>query len=179
MHSQDLRAQGEEEGITEEEGMTEEEGLTEEEGVTEEEEMTKKCQEVEAQDLRSERTSSRKPNLTLDQRTFLLMQKNMNATHKEIVKRWSARFTRKPPDRRTVGRILKRARDENSIKSRSCNSGRKRTIRTQAFMEEVKRKLDEQSTAKPNELVDRGNNNQFNLKRQSFYNVMKEIGYRP
>ena len=40
MHSQDLRAQGEEEGMTEEEGVTEE------------------CQEVEAQDIRSERRFS-------------------------------------------------------------------------------------------------------------------------
>ena len=47
------------------------------------------------------------------------------------------------------------------------------------MIEEVKRKLDEQSFANPNEPVDRGNNNQWNLKRQSFFNIMKIIGYRP
>ena len=36
------------------------------------------------------------------------------------------------------------------------------------MIEEVKRKLDEQSFANPNEPVDRGNNNQWNLKKAVF-----------
>ena len=107
------------------------------------------------------------------------MQKSLNTKYPDIVQRWSARFTRRPPSRSTVKKILKRAREENSIQSRKHNSGRKRTVRTPAIIEEVKRRIDEKSAAKPNALVDRGNNNQFNIKRASFYRIMKDIGYRP
>ena len=121
MQSQDTRGQCGEEGMTEE---GEEEGMAEEEGMVEE------CEDQEAGGER------RSTDLTLDQKTFLIMQKSSKATHNDIVRRWSDRFTRKPPSRRTVWRVLKRARVDNSIKSRKCNSGRKRTVRTKAMIEE-------------------------------------------
>ena len=136
-------------------------------------------EELEAQDPGVERRSAGQTDLTLDQKTFLITQKSLKATYKDIVRRWPDRFTREPPTMRTVFRVLKRAREENSIKSRKCNSGRKRTVRTKAMIEEVKRRLDEKSSAKPNESVDRGNNNQWKLKQTSFYNIMKDIGYHP
>ena len=45
----------------------------------------------------------------------------------------------------------KKLREGNSIKSRKHNSGRKKTVTTPAMIEEGKRKLDEQSSAKPND----------------------------
>ena len=130
--SLDLRAQWVEEGLTEE--CEEEERLEEEEEVEVE-------VEVEAIDSGSEWRSS--ADLTLDQKTFLIMQKSLNTKYPDIVQRWSARFTRRPPSRSTVKKILKRAREENSIQSRKHNSGRKRTVRTPAIIEEVKRRIDE------------------------------------
>ena len=98
--SQDLRAQCEEEGMTEE------------------------CEEeVEALESGSDRRSSGKTDLTLDQKTFLIIQKSVNAKYPYIVKAWSARFTRRPPARSTVKRVLKRAREDNSIQSRKSKSG--------------------------------------------------------
>ena len=90
----------------------------------EEEGRTRDCEEVEAQDPGSESGSvgklnhSRPSELTPDQKTFLILQKSEGASHKEIVKKWSVAFTRDPPSRRTVERVVKRAREENSSLSR-------------------------------------------------------------
>ena len=86
--SQDLRAQCEEEGLTEE---------FKEKGMTEELEEEAEEEEVEALNPGSDRRSSERTDLTLDQKTFLIMQKSLNAKYPDIVKRWSARFTRRPP----------------------------------------------------------------------------------
>ena len=43
-------------------------------------------------------------------KTFLLVQKSLNATYKDMVRRWPDRFTREPPFSFTVLRIFKRAR---------------------------------------------------------------------
>ena len=57
MPSQDLAAEGEEEG------------------------RTRDCEDVEAQDLGTERTSSVKPELTSDQKTFLIMKRSEGASN--------------------------------------------------------------------------------------------------
>ena len=56
------------------------------------------------------RVTAGRPDLTEDQKTFLLVQKSLNATYKDMVRRWPDRFTREPPFSFTVLRILKRAR---------------------------------------------------------------------
>ena len=151
----------------------------------EEEGRTRDCEEVEAQDPGSESgsvgklTHSRPSELTPDQKTFLILQKSEGASHKEIVKKWSVAFTRDPPSRRTVERVVKRAREENSILSRKYKRGRKRSVRSKAMIEEVRRALVEESEAAPNMNVNRGRKNQWNLNRQTFYNIMKDIGFRP
>ena len=121
----------------EEEGMMEEgeEECEEEEDdeigdeECEEEGMVEEGEEVEAQDPRGERRSAGIPNLTKDQKIFLIMQKSVNATYKEIVKRWTDRFSRKPPSRSSVKRNLKRAREENTIKTKNHNSGQRKLSR--------------------------------------------------
>ena len=151
----------------------------------EEEGRTRDCEEVEAQDPGSESGSvgklnhSRPSELTPDQKTFLILQKSEGASHKEIVKKWSVAFTRDPPSRRTVERVVKRAREENSILPRKYKHGRKRSVRSKAMIEEVRRALVEESEAAPNMNVNRGRKNQWNLNRQTFYNIMKDIGFRP
>ena len=115
----------------------------EEEGLTVEGEEEGMVEELEAQDPGVERRSAGQTDLTLDQKTFLITQKSLKATYKDIVRRWPDRFTREPPNRSTLSRVLNRAREENSIISRKCYSGRKRTVRTKAMVEEVKRRLDE------------------------------------
>ena len=108
-----------------------EEGMMQEE--CEEEEEVEECEEceeeVEARDPRGERRSAGSPDLTEDQKTFLLVQKSVNATYKEIVKRWTDRFSRKPPSRSSVKRNLKRAREENTIKTKNHNSGQRKLSR--------------------------------------------------
>ena len=93
VQSQDTRGQCGEEGMTEEaeeEGMVEE-GIAEEAEEAEEEGMGEECEDQEAGGER------RSTDLTLDPKSFLIMQKSLKATHNDIVRRWSDRFTRKPP----------------------------------------------------------------------------------
>ena len=137
------------------------------------------CEEVEAQEPGTERSSVVKPELTSDQKTFLITQKSRGARLKDILSKWSTTFKRAPPSARTVGRILKREREENSILSRKFNCGRKRSVRTKEMIEQVKRTLKEESEATPNMRVNRGRNNQWNLNRQTFYRIMKDIEFRP
>ena len=54
-----------------------------------------------------------------DQKTFLLVQKSLNATYKDMVRRWPDRFTREPPFSFTVLRILKRARENIILAGRN------------------------------------------------------------
>ena len=92
----------------------EEEEEEEEEGLTVEGEEEGMVEELEAQDPGVERRSAGQTDLTLDQKTFLITQKSLKATYKDIVRRWPDRFTREPPNRSTLSRVLNRAREENS-----------------------------------------------------------------
>ena len=94
------------------------------------------------------RESVTKPELTPDQRTFLIMMKMKNTSYKDILVEWTKQFARKPPSRKTVFRVLKRAQDDNTVLSRK-REGRKQTVRTKAIVEEVKRVLEEESEATP------------------------------
>ena len=126
MPSQDLTAEGEREG------------------------RSRDCEEVEAQDPGTERTSSGKPELTSDQKTFIIMKRSEGASMKEILRKWSTVFKRAPPSISTVKRVIKRAREENSILSRKFKCGRKRSVRSEAMIEAVKRGLEQESEATPN-----------------------------
>ena len=55
------------------------------------------CEEVEAQEPGTERSSVVKPELTSDQKTFLITQKSGGASWKEILSKWSTTFKRAPP----------------------------------------------------------------------------------
>ena len=83
VQSQDIRGQCGEEGMTEE---GEEEGMVEEAEEAEEGGMVEECEDVEAQDAGGERRSAEKTNLTLDQKTFLIMQKSEKATYKDTIR---------------------------------------------------------------------------------------------
>ena len=73
------------------------------------EEEVEECEEeVEARDPRGERRSAGSPDLTEDQKAFLLAQKSLKATYKEIVKRWSEKFSRKPPSRSSLKKNVKK-----------------------------------------------------------------------
>ena len=121
--------------------------------------------------------TTRNTDLTSDQKTFLIMQKG--ASHKELQERWKQTFSRNPPSRNTVFRILRRAREENSIQSRKFKTGRKRSVVTKEIIQLVKRGIEEESESKPNQVVNRCRNNIWKIKRSSFHNIMKEIGFRP
>ena len=45
------------------------------------------------------------------------------------------------------------------------------------MVEEIKKVLEEESGATPNMFVNRARNNKWNLNRQTFCNVMKELNY--
>ena len=83
-----------------------------------------------------ERKTVEKTDLSLDMKTFLVVNKSLS--YKEVVKLWNKRFKRAAPTRRTVDRVLKKAREENSVQSRKFKSGRKRTVRTPEIIEEIK-----------------------------------------
>ena len=99
-----------------------------------------------------ERRTVEKTELSLDMKTFLVANKSL--PYKEVVKMWNKRFKRAAPTRRTVDRVRKKAREENSVQSRKFKSGRKRTVRTPEIIEEIKRVvLEEESDARPNQTV--------------------------
>ena len=60
-----------------------------------------------------ERKTVEKTDLSLDMKTFLVVNKSLS--YKEVVKLWNKRFERAAPTRRTVDRVLKKAREENSV----------------------------------------------------------------
>ena len=70
----------------------------------EEEGRTRDLEEVEAQDPGSERSSVVRPELTPDQKTFLIIQKSEEASYEDILRKWSVAFKRTPPSRCTVVR---------------------------------------------------------------------------
>ena len=69
-----------------------------------EEGRTRDLEEVEAQDPGSERSSVVRPELTPDQKTFLIIQKSEEASYEDILRKWSVAFKRTPPSRCTVVR---------------------------------------------------------------------------
>ena len=69
-------------------------GKSEEEGVAGKEEA-----------LDPARESVTKPELTPDQRTFLIMMKTKNTSYNDILVEWTKQFARKPPSRKTVFRV--------------------------------------------------------------------------
>ena len=125
-----------------------------------------------------ERKTVEKTDLSLDMKTFLVVNKSLS--YKEVVKLWNKRFERAAPTRRTVDRVLKKAREENSVQSRKFKSGRKRTVRTPEIINEIKRVvLEEESDARPNQTVNRARSNQWGINRQTFCNIMKDLGCHP
>ena len=69
-------------------------GKSEEEGVAGKEEA-----------LDPARESVTKPELTPDQRTFLIMMKMKNTSYNDILVEWTKQFARKPPSHKTVFRV--------------------------------------------------------------------------
>ena len=120
-----------------------------------------------------------KTDITLKQKTFIITKRAAGVPIKEIQEQWKSHFERTPPECRTIIRIYQKAISENSIESKKCNSGRKRTVRTKEIIAEVKEVLDSQNDAQPQHNVNRGRSNQWGIKRGSWANIMKDIGYIP
>lgn len=74
------------------------------------------------------------PDLTTDQKAFLLLHRTSPV--KNMNKKWSEKFQRKPPHRNTIRRVIQRVTEENSISSRKDRSGRQRTVRTVAAIQD-------------------------------------------
>ena len=105
-----------------------------------------------------ERRSVDKTDLTLDQTTFLILYKSL--PYKEFRELWTRTFKRTPPHRRTRERKLQKAMKHNSIQ-KAQKSGRPRTVRNPEMIEKVKRALEEESDARPNQIVNRARNNHY------------------
>ena len=105
-----------------------------------------------------ERRSVDKTDLTLDQTTFLILYKSL--PYKEFRELWTRTFKRTPPHRRTRERKLQRAMKHNTIQ-KAQKSGRPRTVRNPEMIEKVKRALEEESDARPNQIVNRARNNHY------------------
>ena len=101
-------------------------------GKSEEEGMSGESGEVEVKVPRR-----RVPDLFLDEKTFILLQKSEKATYKQIVRKWTEKFKRKPPTRDTMYKMISTARTKSSIDSRKYKSGRKRSVRTPEIIEEI------------------------------------------
>ena len=75
-----------------------------------------------------------KTDITLKQKTFIITKRAAGVPIKEIQEQWKSHFERTPPECRTIIRIYQKAISENSIESKKCNSGRKRTVRTKEII---------------------------------------------
>ena len=94
-----------------------------------------------------------KTDITLKQKTFIITKRAAGVPIKEIQEQWKSHFERTPPECRTIIRIYQKAISENSIESKKCNSGRKRTVRTKEIIAEVKEVSDvDPSTVKEEEI---------------------------
>ena len=100
------------------------------------------------------------------------MKRAAGVSIKEIQEEWKSHF-----ECRIIIRIYQKAISANSIESKKCNSGRKRTIRTKEIIAEVKEVLDSQNDAQPQHNVNRGRSNQWGINRGSWANIMNDIGY--
>ena len=113
----------------------------------------------------------------MKQKTFIITKRAAGVSIKEIQEQWKSHFERTPPKHLTIYRIYQKATSANSIESKKCNSGRKRTVRTKEVIEEIKEVLDSENDAQPQHNVNRGRSNQWGIKRGSWANIMKDIGY--
>ena len=95
----------------------------------------------------------------MKQKTFIITKRAAGVPIKEIQEQWKSHFERTPPECRTIIRIYQKAISENSIESKKCNSGRKRTVRTKEVIEEIKEVLDSENDAQPQHNVNRGRSN--------------------
>ena len=121
----------------------------------EEEEMTGESQDGQVPDLGGLTSHS---DLTPDQIAFVV---NKSLKYKDLKRQWTKVFKRAPPSRCTVDRHRRRFRETNSIKNR--RTGRKPSVRTPEMIAEVKRVLEEESDASPNQFVNRARNNQWGV----------------
>ena len=121
----------------------------------EEEEMTGESQDGQVPDLGGLTSYS---DLTPNQIAFVV---NKSLKYKDLKRQWTKVFKRAPPSRRTVDRHRRRFRETNSIKNR--RTGRKPSVRTPEMIAEVKRVLEEESDASPNQFVNRARNNQWGV----------------
>ena len=139
----------------------------------EEEEMTGESQDGQVPDLGGLTSHS---DLTPDQIAFVVTK---SLKYKDLKRQWTKVFKRAPPSRCTVDRHRRRFRETNSIKNR--RTGRKPSVRTPEMIAEVKRVLEEESDASPNQFVNRARNNQWGggINRGTFLNIMKDIKFRP
>ena len=111
----------------------------------------------------------------MKQKTFIITKRAAGVSIKEIQEQWKSHFERTPPERMTIYRIYQKATSANSIESKKCNSGRKRTVRTKEVIEEILEVLDSENDAQPQHNVNRGRSNQWEIKRGSWANIMKDI----
>ena len=121
----------------------------------EEEGMTGESQDGQVPDLGGLTSHS---DLTPDQIAFVVTK---SLKYKDLKRQWTKVFKRAPPSRCTVDRHRRRFRETNSIKN--CRTGRKPSVRTPEMIAEVKRVLEEESDASPNQFVNRARNNQWGV----------------
>ena len=100
-----------------------------------------------------------KTDITLKQKTFIITKRAAGVSIKEIQEQWKSHFKRTSPEHMTIYRIYQKATSANSIESKKCNSGRKRTVRTKEVIEEIKEVLDSENDAQPQHNVNRGRSN--------------------
>ena len=109
----------------------------------------------EEEDLRGSTSHS---DLTPDQITFVVSNP---LPYKDLRRQWTNIFNRAPPSWCTVDRHRERFRVTGSIKNR--RTGKKPSVRTPEMIAEVKRVLEEESDASPNQFVNRARNNQWGV----------------
>ena len=113
----------------------------------------------------------------MKQKTFIITKRAAGVSIKEIQEQWKSHFKRTSPEHMTIYRIYQKATSANIIESKKRNFGRKRTVRTKEVIEEIKEVLDSENDAQPQHNVNPGRSNQWVIKRGSWANIMKDIGY--